>query len=215
MWLPEPLVREPIDEAGPEARVMLDEQISYALLVVLHELTAPERVAFLLHDVFGEPYSTVAMAVDRSVDATRQLASRARRRVRQRGDRPEKRADPGEEQLVLAFLRAAGSGQVDGLVELLSDDATAIADGGGLVRAARRPITGASRVARYLAGVVGKRAADGWGQPVLVNDGPGARLWSGGKLEAVMALDARDGRVHGVYLVANPNKLAGPRRCTQ
>src|SRR4051795_1715217 len=130
-WLPEPIVEEP----SAQERTEQAEDVSLALLVVLESLSANERIAFVLHDVFGYAFGEVATALDTSPAAARQLASRARKAVEAR--RPRFPATPEQQRdLVLAFKRAASEGDLDGLMELLHPDVVFTSDGGGQVVAA-------------------------------------------------------------------------------
>nr|BFF10207.1 hypothetical protein GCM10025699_15100 [Microbacterium flavescens] len=128
----------------------LDESVSTALLVVLESLTPAERVAFVLHDVFGVPFAEIAETVGRTPDAARQLASQARRRVRERRAGAATREE--HDAVARAFAAAAATGDLAALVAILDPDVVLRADGGGLVSAARRPVFGADRVARFLLG---------------------------------------------------------------
>src|SRR5512132_3019143 len=156
-WIPEPLP-EPTEwpsgrpgaaTADPADRITLDESISMAFLVVLDAMTPAERVAFILHDVFGYPFADIAEIVGRTPAACRQLASSARRRLRA-SPAP---ATPTAQQasIVRAFKLAWEAGDIGALIGLLDPDATVIADGGGLAGAALRPIQGGEQIARYLA----------------------------------------------------------------
>ncbi len=126
--VPDPIV-DPVDGTDPEHEALLADSVGLALIVVLETLTPPERLAFVLHDMFAVPFDQIASIVDRSPDATRQLASRARRRVRQAAPQPD--ADPAAQwELVDAFLDAARNGDFDALVAVLDPDIVLRADGG-------------------------------------------------------------------------------------
>src|SRR3954452_14695343 len=143
--LPEPVVT--IEEAGPEYEAVLADSVGLALLVVLDTLTPAERLAFVLHDMFGVPFDEIAQVVDRSPAAARQLASRARRRVR--GAVPEREPEPGlQRRVVDAFLAAARAGDFEGLVAVLAPGAVFRADRGAA--GALGPVAGAEDVAREL-----------------------------------------------------------------
>ncbi|MET7752001.1 RNA polymerase sigma factor SigJ [Micromonospora sp. NPDC005367] len=145
-WLPEPLLTGP-DASQP---VLVDESVSSAMLLIMEELSPPERVAFVLHDVFGLEFGRIAEVLDVSVPGARQLASRARRRVA--GARQSKpQASKAERERVLTAFRAAyEAGDLAGLVRLLHPDAVYVTDGGGKVSAARRLIYGGERVAEVM-----------------------------------------------------------------
>jgi RNA polymerase sigma-70 factor (ECF subfamily) len=146
-WLPEPVV-----DADPADRVTLDESVGTALLVVLETLSAGERVAFVMHDVFGYDFAAVAEVLGTSQEAARQQASRARRRVRD--GRPRFPATREQQRAIVeAFLAAASEGDADALLGLLAPDAVLRADSGGMVTAPRKPIEGAAKVARTTIGL--------------------------------------------------------------
>lgn len=211
-WLPEPLLETAalaVDSASDYA-----DDLSVALLLTLERLSPLERAAFLLHDVFELDFAEVARALRRSEEACRQLASRARTQVRR--ERPRFRASSADcERLTTAFVAAIGSGDLEGLTRLLSEDAVFYADGGGKVPSAGKPIFGALRIARFLTGLVRKpmiarRVAMGplAMRIVQVNGMPGMVLHSAGRVVQTYALDIRDGRIAGVYVTRNPDKLA-------
>jgi RNA polymerase sigma-70 factor (ECF subfamily) len=203
-WLPEPLVG---GEPDPADRVTLDEQVSLALLRVLEALSPAERTAFVLHDVFGHSFDEVAEAVGRTPQATRQLASRARRHVET--GRPRFPASPGEQaRVVTAFASAAAEGDLDALVAVLDPDVTMRSDGGGRVTAARHPLHGADRVARALVAMARKNLTRGPGRAALVsvNGGPGIVYELAGE-RSVMAFTVDGGRIAAIDIVRNPDKL--------
>jgi RNA polymerase sigma-70 factor (ECF subfamily) len=204
-WLPEPVVDEdPGEQAG------LDESISLALLVVLETLSPAERTVFVLHDVFGYDFEEVARIVDRSPAACRQLASRARRHVRQR--RPRFSASAAEQRrVVTAFLDASTRGDLAALVQLLDPSVVFRADGGDKVPAAGRPVTGAERVARVLlAGGTWYRGMTA--RPAWVNGGPGALVVHEGRMIGLVGVTVAEGRITEIDVVVNPDKLAAAGR---
>ena len=149
-WLPEPLLTEP--EADAAAMVDLNESLSLAFLTLLERLNPVERAAFLLHDVFGYGFEEIATIVERSPAACRKAAQRARERIRD--DRPRFEPTPSEQdRLTNQFIAACITGDVPGLVAILTEDVTVWGDGGGVVAAARQPMSGASRVAHFLTGL--------------------------------------------------------------
>src|SRR5688572_30035828 len=156
-WLPEPLLED--DRLDPAATTELSDTLSTAFLVVLEALSPGERAAFLLHDVFGYEYPEIARILGRAEPACRQLVTRARRRVAERRPRfdvsPEVHA-----RLLNEFLRAMTAGDLDGLVGLLAEDAVLRADGGGVVSAARNPIIGSERIAKWTIGALEKSTWD-------------------------------------------------------
>lgn len=211
-WLPEPLPdRRRWDSTGatedavdPADRVTLDESVSMGMLVVLESVTPAERVAFVLHDVFGVPFAEIAETVGRSPAACRQLAASARRRIRDA--RPPATGAETHRQVLSAFKQACETGDVGALVGLLDPGATVHADGGGRVRTARRPVVGADKVARYLVGVLRKEP----GVVVTeedVNGRPGLVGRLDGWTVAVVATEVDAGSISHLWLMMNPEKL--------
>ncbi|RRR99493.1 RNA polymerase sigma factor SigJ [Glycomyces terrestris] len=202
-WLPEPVETAP----DPADSVSLADSLSWAMLVVLETLTPAERAAFVLHDVFGLTFEEVGAALGRSPAACRKLASRAREHVERR--QPRFDVDPAEHRHVVeAFSRAVVSGDIDGLTALLDPEAVLTSDGGGVVRAARNPIRGADRVARFLAGVTA-RYEQFEHRLTSVNGGPALLTVIGGEVGGITLLGIADGRIVAVDMVRNPDKLTG------
>ena len=200
-WLPEPLLTSP-DVA---ADVELTESISIAMLTVLETLAPAERAVFVLREVFDIPYEEIAEAVGKSPAAVRQIAHRARDHVAAR--RPRMPVSTTEQQeAVDRFLAAIRHGDLQGLLDVLAPDVVAVADGGGLAPAARRPIQGAERVARLLIG--GLRSMDFEIQAVWLNGSPAARIDIGGQVVAAVSLAVENGRITRIYGISNPHKLA-------
>ncbi|MBW4718573.1 RNA polymerase sigma-70 factor [Saccharothrix sp. SC076] len=205
-WLPEPVLTD--DAAlGPLESVEQRESVSLALLVLLERLTPAERAVFVLREAFGYTHREVADVLDVSEAASQQLHRRARAHV----DRARRRfdADPVRgERIARRFLAAARTGDLADLERLLAADVVAWADGGGKVTAARQPVRGAAKVARYLAGWMGRPVPDLEITVREVNGEPGIVAVVGGRLSGVMALEVVDGRVTAVRTVVNPDKLA-------
>ena len=207
-WLPEPLP-DPTEwtsaAAGvdPADRVTLDESVSMALLVVLDAMTPAERVAFVLHDVFGYAFAEVARVTGRTPAACRQLASQARRRVRGGGAVPA----GGQAGIVRAFRLAWEAGDIRALVGLLDPDATVVADGGGLASAAPRPIEGGERIARYLVDLAGRAPANVRFLERTVNGQPGLVAQQDGVTVTVLAFEVAGDRITHIWAVTNPEKL--------
>ncbi len=211
-WLPEPILETAPLVAGTDGDYADD--LSVALLLTLERLSPLERAAFLLHDIFDQDYDEVAAALGRSEEACRQLAARARQQVRRERPRFRPTAE-ARDRLTLAFATAIGSGDVEGLSRLLTEDAVFYADGGGKVASARKPVVGARRIALFLTGLVRKprlrqRLVSG---PMSVrvaevNGMPGLLLYMGGRLHQTYALDLRGERIAGVYVTRNPDKLS-------
>ncbi|MFE2720981.1 RNA polymerase sigma factor SigJ [Kitasatospora sp. NPDC059327] len=217
-WLPEPAVSYQDTPASPAELAELGESVSLALLAVLEQLTPAERAAFVLHDVFAVGFDEIAASLDRSPDAARQLASRARRRVKEGGRRAT--AEPAEHrQAVAAFAAATARGDIEGLLAVLDPDVVWHSDGGGVVSAGARPVHGADKVSRLVAGLVAKWFTPGMEiEPATVNGEPGL-LWldTEGAVGGVLAFTVADGRITEAYVVVNPEKLTrvtrtGPAR---
>jgi len=209
-WLPEPHV-EPLSvgpcAGDPADRITLDESISYALLVMLETLSPAERTAWVLHDLFGLPFAQVAAAVGRSPAAVRQLAARARCHIATGAPRLD--VDPTQHQAVVgAFTRATNTGDLAGLLAILDPKVILTSDGGGHVTAARRPIHGAERVARFLLGIASKAPKDQRLLPVTVNGDLGLALLDAEQPVAIAAITVQVGRIQRVDLVLAPDKLA-------
>jgi RNA polymerase sigma-70 factor (ECF subfamily) len=204
-WLPEPVV-EPA-ESDPGGRLEAAESVSLAFLVVLESLSPVERAAYLLRRVFDYGYDEIARVLGRSEPACRQLVSRAEGHVLDR--RPRFEADPDEaDRLTGAFLHACSTGDLDGLVHLLAEDAVVLSDGGGKAKAALAPIRGADRVARFFLGLARKYPSELQVRRVRVNGRPGVMTVLDGQILHVLTLDVVDGRIAACYIVRNPDKLA-------
>jgi RNA polymerase sigma-70 factor (ECF subfamily) len=203
-WLPEPLVS--MDESvDPEQQALLADSVGLALLVVLEALSPSERLAFVLHDMFGLPFDEIAPIVDRSPAAARQLASRARRRVQ--GTPPPTDADLSEQRRVVdAFLTAARVGDFEGLVAVLDPDVVFNLDTGGAPPRAREPVVGAEAVANEVVTSGYRRLADA-ARPAIVNGAAGLVIAPGDSPVAVVGFTTRDGRIVEIDLVADPEKL--------
>jgi RNA polymerase sigma-70 factor (TIGR02957 family) len=199
-WLPEPLGTS----ADVADDVELAESVSMAMLVVLETLTPLERAVFVLREVFGFEYDEIAHATDRTADAVRQLASRARKHVQAR--RPRVADPPDIREVAQRFVTAAATGDVQQLLDVLAPDVVLLSDGGGIRKAALRPMHGADKVARFLDAVrpEGPTLRAEW---TLANGGPGVLLYVDGELDGFLTLTVNDGRVDTIYFVRNPDKL--------
>lgn len=209
-WLPEPVGSDPLaaGRPGPEEMVELSQSLTLGFLHVLETLSPVERVVFVLADVFDVPYKEIAETVGKTPAACRQLASRARRRVREGA--PGRYQPPGEAaaQTVGELLAATMAGDVDQLVRLLAEDAVLISDGGAHRRAARYPVRGPRRLARFLTNL-GRRYAQVTIEPVALNGELGIVLYdSAGVREAAMAVHVEDGRVAAIHIIRAEDKLA-------
>ena len=189
----------------PADRVTLDESVSMAMLVVLEALSPAERSSFLLHDVFGYSFDEVGTIVGRSPAACRQLATRARRRVEEQ--RPRYPASSREQrEIVQAFARAAGNGDIGGLLGLLDPDVEFRSDGGGLVPAARAELRGADRVIRVLEGMA-RHYAGGYSITIVEVNGAAGLMIESEAGSSVVALTVDGGRVRTIDVIRNPDKL--------
>jgi RNA polymerase sigma factor (sigma-70 family) len=200
-WLPEPIVE--VDDAGPESQVLLADSVGLALLVVLETLSPAERLAFVLHDVFGVPFDDIARVVDRTPEAARQLATRARRRV-QAAPTP----DPDlarQRSVVDAFLAAARNGDMRRLLEVLDPDVVFRADAGALPAGAAFPVSGAEAVAVRVLQTAPRFIAHT--APALVNGQAGAVFAPDGRTLGVIGFTVVAGRIVAIDLIADPAKL--------
>jgi RNA polymerase sigma-70 factor (ECF subfamily) len=202
-WLPEPLLTAP-DVAED---VELAESISMAMLLVLETLAPTERAVFVLREVFDLDYDEIAEAVGRTPAAVRQLAYRARAHVAAR--RPRGTASPAQTRAALqAFQRAVETGELQSLLDILAPDVVALSDGGGVKHALLRPVVGADKVARLLAGGWWRRDAERSVEPVQINGGPGLLVRVDGHVDGVLAVRVENDLVTGAYHVRNPEKLS-------
>jgi RNA polymerase sigma-70 factor (ECF subfamily) len=210
-WVPEPIPdtaewsgAQHSGVADPADRITLDESIDMAFLVLLDAMTPAERVAFLLHDVFGYPFAEIAAIVGRSAAACRKLASSARHRVRDA--RPVATAPLRRAEVVRSFKQAWQAKDVAALIGLLDPSVTTVADGGGLVSASLEPIEGDEKVARFLV-----RLAESAGRLDLaertVNGKPGLVAREAGVVVAVYAFEIVGARIGRMWVVRNPEKL--------
>jgi len=203
-WLPEPLLTAP-DVAED---VELAESVSLAMMLVLETLGPVERAVFVLREVFDLGYDEIAAAVDKSPAAVRQIAHRARQHVEARRPRVDV-AHHETREVVASFLAAVNSGDLQGLMDVLAPDVVLIADGGGVVQAALRPIQGADKIVRFFAGGLRKAGNPAvTGELLSVNGSPAVRLYVDGVQDGVLALKVEAGRVSGIYAVRNPAKLS-------
>ncbi|WP_406059830.1 RNA polymerase sigma factor SigJ [Streptomyces sp. NBC_01077] len=211
-WVPEPLPdttewmngRPGDSGTDPADRIALDESVDMAFLVVLESMTPAERVAFILHDVFRYPFTELAAIVGRTPAACRQLASSARRRVR--AARPPETPTGLQARVIRDFKQAWEAQDIAALVGLLNPDATVVVDGGGLVGAALRPITGAGEIARYIV-AIGDMAP---GMKLLVrsvNGRAGLVAQRAGTTVTVAAFGLEGDRITHIWAVRNPEKL--------
>jgi RNA polymerase sigma factor (sigma-70 family) len=200
--LPEPII-SPEDGVDPEHQTLLAESVGLALLVVLETLGPAERLAFVLHDMFGVPFEEIAPIVDRSPTAARQLASRARRRVR--GTAPSPDTDLSRQRAVLdAFMTAARGGDFDALVAVLDPDVVLHADLGAMPAGTPRLLRGAAQVARS---ALSFSAIAEFARPALVNGAVGIVAARHGRPFSVMGFTVSRGRIVEIDVLADPERL--------
>ncbi|MFE7095463.1 RNA polymerase sigma-70 factor [Streptomyces erythrochromogenes] len=205
-WLPEPLLTAP--DVAEDA--VLAESVSTALMLVLETLSPTERAVFVLREVFDVGYEEIAAAVGKSSAAVRQIAHRARKHVDAR--RPRQAVSAAQTRAVLESFRGAlESGDPQELLAVLAPDVVLVADGGGIKQAALRPIAGAEKVARFMAGGIGKNTRKDVAMsfaPTVVNGSPALAVHLGGEFDGIMTFRVEDSRITGLYYVRNPEKLA-------
>ncbi len=218
-WLPEPLTIDDIDlgiALAPSGAMSIDpataavgnESLELGLLRVLETLSPVERAVFLLHDVFGYPFEQISTIVDKSAAATRQIAKRARDRVR--SGRPRLEAEPADvAQWSAAFLGAVVEGDLDGLMSMLTDDVMHVSDGGAERHAARRPVVGTDRVARLLINLTNRGLqADDQLHWLRVNGQVGLYILRDDEPFLLTVVGWRNGKVAELLAIVNPTKLA-------
>jgi RNA polymerase sigma-70 factor (ECF subfamily) len=198
-WLPEPVVEDDV------AAVEQADSLSLAFLVLLEELTPLERATYLLHDVFGYSFDEVAVSLGRTPAACRQLGARARKHVDERRRRFDADLQHGRE-LTDRFVAACATGDLSGLLSMLSEDVVVWTDGGGKARAALRPVIGSHRASRFLVNVAKK--VQGWPRPAVLNGQPATVFVEDGIVLSALVLDILEGRIVGIRVVSNPDKLA-------
>ncbi|MFF5204899.1 RNA polymerase sigma-70 factor [Streptosporangium sp. NPDC000396] len=201
-WLPEPLLTTP--DVAEDAE--LAESVSMALMLVLESLSPTERAVFVLREVFDVSYEEIAAAVGKSPVAVRQIAHRARRHVDAR--RPREAVSPSQAQAALeTFQHALETRDLQGLLDVLAPEVVLVSDGGGVKRAAPRPVIGAEKVARFYLGGSAKVEAAITCQATVVNGNPALVVRLDGELDGVLTIRVEDARITGLYYVRNPQKL--------
>lgn len=206
-WLPEPL----FTQVNPDnsARAEVAESVSLAMLVVMESLTPDERAVFVLREVFGFSYAEIGAALGRTEVSARQIGHRAREHVQAR--RPRFEVDRHRQhEVTKRFLDAAAGGDIERLMAALAPEVVLTSDGGGQVRAARRPVSGPAKVARLLLGLARKSMDLGGAVPELaeINGGPGLVYLQDGRAVVAMTWVIAGGYVTAVHIINNPDKLA-------
>jgi RNA polymerase sigma-70 factor (ECF subfamily) len=215
VWLPEPLLDEATDwSPGPEAQAEFAQDVSVAFMLALERLSPLERAAFLLHEVFELDFDEIGRRLERSPAACRQLASRARNRVR--ADYARREVEEEErERLFAAFSEAVRNSDVDALAKVLTEDAVMLSDGGGKVAAVPHPLRGGALIAKTFIGFVKRATSRVWRvEPARINGLPGCLMFDGatGELVQTVALApsaTEPGRIGALYIQRNPDKLQG------
>jgi RNA polymerase sigma factor (sigma-70 family) len=190
-------------DGGPEQEAVLAESVGLAMLVVLDTLAPAERVAFVLHDMFGMPFDEIGSATGRSTDAARQLASRARRRVRGADPAPEPDL-ARKHKVVEAFLAASRHGDLGALVALLDPDVVLYADETARAAGGSGTVRGAGNIA---AGAIARSRAAAFGQLVLIDGEPGLILAPRGKLRLALTFVVADGKISEMDVIGDPARL--------
>ena len=204
-WLPEPLL---LDERDASADVVLAESVSMAMLVVLETLSPDERAVFVLREVFGFSHDEIASAIGKSTAAVRQMAHRAREHVQSRRKRFEP-VDPQQSaELTTRFLTAAATGDVEGLMAMLAPDVVFTSDSDGKVSAARRPVLGAAKVARLIAGLMNLAGPEYRIEVAAYNSAPALVVYEDDAPVSVITVEIIDGKITNFYAMRNPAKLA-------
>jgi len=209
-WLPEPLEdASGAFDPGPQAHIEYAQNVSVAFMLALERLSALERAAFLLHDVFDQSFDEVALRLGRSAAACRQLANRARAHVRTDQARVDVQHAQAE-QLLGAFVQTITTGDTEALARLLSDDAVMLSDGGGIVTAVAQPLQGGALIAKALVGFTKTHKAENYGlRFTRINGLPAVVLYGaqGQVLQTTALQTDADGRISALYIMRNPEKL--------
>lgn len=206
-WLPEPLL---LDDRDASADVVLAESVSIAMLVLLETLTPDERAVFVLREVFAFDYDEIAGAVGKSAATVRQVAHRAREHIQARRKRFEPVDTATSAEITEQFLTAAATGDMEGLLSMLTPNATWTADSDGKASAARRPVVGAEKVAAALVGLFrrARQLPDVRIETVTANSAPAIIVYSGDHLEGIFTVEITAGKISHFYAMRNPDKLA-------
>ncbi len=200
-WLPEPIAIE----RGPEEHAEMAESLTLGFLMLLDRLNPTERAVWLLADVFAEPYAVISQATGKSEAACRQIAARARQRLRQARPAPAERLDAA---LLGRLMAAVAAGDLTQTLELLDADVVLVSDGGPEHKAARRPVVGADRVARFTINVARRGQVTGLREEEI-NGSPALVVEIDGTMPMVITGEQRDGRVTRIFMLLNDEKLTG------
>ncbi|MFM1653239.1 RNA polymerase sigma factor SigJ [Brevibacillus sp. B_LB10_24] len=206
-WLPEPVDTGELQKNDPLAEMVWKESLSTAGLLLLQQLSATERIVFLLREVFHYRFDEIAEIVDKSTANCRQIFHRAKKGI---GQLPDRSPEVMEKKTALAerFAEALMTGNIGLLIELLSSDTVLYMDGGGKVKAALRPITGSDRIIRYFLGIAHEIPAGSRYETCEINGMPGIRLVFGEMIFAVITFQYLQDQVSNLYVVMNPEKLS-------
>ena len=205
-WLPEPLLLAAGDASSD---VVLAESVSMAMMVVLETLSPDERAVFVLREVFGFGHHEIAATMGKSAAAVRQMAHRAREHVHSRRRRFEPVDPKRSMELTAQFFATASTGDVDALVAMLAPDVTWTSDSDGKASAAKRPVVGAARVARFVLGLLRVGGDAVRVEPAFYNGAPALVLYTGEHVEGVVTVEITDGLISHFYAMRNPDKLGG------
>ncbi|REE68070.1 RNA polymerase sigma-70 factor (ECF subfamily) [Paenibacillus taihuensis] len=210
-WLPEPIIE--LGGEGSEApldRIVRDERLGYAMLVLLQMCTPPERAVFVLRESFGYDYADIAAMLDKSEAACRKIYSRAAAKI---GHRPavedETALDASIKRFVQSFTQALDTGKLESFIHLLTEDAVMLSDGGGVVRSAINPITGRHRIEAFLRGIAGKGSLKGELREATISGQRAVLLVREGRspYAIIFEPDEELGAIRAIYMVTNPEKL--------
>ena len=208
VWLPEPLLQGPefADAPSPEKAASVADSLTMAFMLLLETLNPVDRAIYLLREVFDYGYEEISSIVQKTPDNCRQIVRRAKDRLQQH---PPAEAPPTEQaqRVVHYFVQASATGEMQDFLALLTEDAVLYSDGGGQVLAAKYPIQGASRIARFLIGIRKKRPEDLAPQFALINGRPGVVMHSGGQIYNVVTFEFHEGHIQAIYIMRNPQKL--------